>query len=58
MLLNTDREVAEQLPNLNIVKSFCKETFIFVLEIILLCIITFAVIYSLVGFSSESSWIK
>ena len=54
----TDREIAEQLPNLNIVKSFGKEFFLFIVEIILTIAVTFAIIYAMLGFSDESVWIK
>ena len=58
MVLNTEEEVAEQIPSLNIVKSFKKEFCFFILELILILASLFVLIFALLTLFQESHWIK
>ena len=58
MVLNTEEEVAEQIPSLNIVKSFKRELCYFIGEVILILATLFVIILALLTLLSESHWIK
>ena len=54
----SDEEVLEQIPNLDIQKSFKKEFIIFLIENIILIGLFAPVVYSITVLTSESVWIK
>lgn len=58
MLVNTDEEVAEQIPNLNIVKTNKRETCFLILELILLFATLAVLVIAAVALLRESLWIK
>jgi hypothetical protein len=58
MLLMTDQEVSDQLPNINMVKSYCKEVVLFIIELILIVAVMFSIVWLLMGLYEESWWIK
>lgn len=58
MLILTDFEVGEQIPNLNIVKSFRKELFFFILGLLSLLGALVIVSIGAYEFVAESTWIK
>lgn len=49
MLLMTDQEVSDQLPNINMVKSYCKEVVLFIIELILIVAVMFSIVWLLMG---------
>lgn len=57
-LMLTEDEIIEQMPNLDIKKSFKKEFVLFLLEAALMCGAFGSIIYSIVGATSDSTWIK
>jgi hypothetical protein len=57
-LMMTEDEIAEQIPNLDLIKSFKKEFCIFLFELLLVLVMAGMIIYSLVILTKESVWIK
>lgn len=58
MVILTDQEVGEQIPNLNIVKSFKRELFFFLLEVVLLLATLVVLCIAAYNLVLESIWIK
>ena len=58
LVLNTDEEVAEQIPNLNIVKSPGRELCYFIFEIVLILATLVVLVIAVVTLIRESHWIK
>ena len=57
-VMMTDDEIAEQIPTLDIIKSFKKECCMFVFELLLVMGIAGSIVYSLHVLTNESRWIK
>ena len=58
MLLMSDHDVVEQMPNLNLVKSSAKESLFLVFEVLLICACIIVFVLSTILFLDESRWIK
>lgn len=57
-LMLTEDEIVEQLPNVNIKKSYKKEFVLFMIELLLLCAVAGSIIYTILNFTNDSVWIK